>query len=136
MAALGVGIGLAVATLMSSSVVAATASPAFIPPTASWLTTVNYFRAMAGVGPIVEDAAMSAGATAHSCYMLYNGISHDETPGLQGYTPEGDIAGNSGNVAVSSQINTSARSHVELWMSGPFHAIGVLRPNLQSSGFG
>ncbi len=33
-------------------------------------------------------------------------------------------------------INTSARSHVELWMSGPFHAIGVLRPNLQSTGFG
>ena len=73
---------------------------------------------------------MSAGAAAHSCYMLYNGISHDETPGLPGYTPEGDAAGNNGNVAVSSQINTSARSHVELWMSGPFHAIGILRPNL------
>jgi hypothetical protein len=68
--------------------------------------------------------------------MLYNGISHDEVPGQPGYTPEGDVAGNSGNVAVSSQIDTSARSHVELWMSGPFHAIGVLRPNLQSTGFG
>ena len=79
---------------------------------------------------------MSAGAAAHSCYMLYNGISHDETPGLTGYTAEGDVAGNSGNVAVSSQINTSARSHIELWMSGPFHAIGVLRPNLRSTGFG
>ncbi len=74
---------------------------------------------------------MSAGAAAHSCYMLYNGITHDETPGLPGYTAEGDVAGNSGNVAVSSVINTSARSHVELWMTGPFHAIGVLRPNLR-----
>ena len=135
-AVLGIGIGLAVATLISSSVVAANPQPGFIPPTASWLTTVNYFRAMAGVGPVVEDASMSAGAVNHSCYMLYNGISHDETPGLFGYTPEGDVAGNSGNVAVSSQIDTSARSHVELWMSGPFHAIGVLRPNLQSTGFG
>ena len=79
---------------------------------------------------------MSAGAQLHSCYMLYNGITHDEVPGLTGYTPEGDAAGNSGNVAVSSAINTSARSHVELWMTGPFHAIGVLRPNLRSSGFG
>ena len=79
---------------------------------------------------------MSAGAAAHSCYMLHNGIAHDEMPGLPGYTAEGDAAGNSGNVAVSSVINTSARSHIELWMTGPFHAIGVLRPNLQSTGFG
>jgi hypothetical protein len=129
-------IGLAAAMLISTSVSAAAATPPFIPANASWLTTVNYFRAMAGVGPVVEDSTMSAGATAHSCYMLYNGISHDETPGLQGYTPEGDVAGNSGNVAVSSAINTSARTHIELWMSGPFHAIGVIRPNLRTTGFG
>ena len=133
---LGIGLGLAAVTFMSAGVSAAAPSPAFIPPTADWLTTVNYFRAMSGLGSVVEDPTMSAGAQQHSCYMLYNGISHDETPGLPGYTPEGDVAGNNGNVAVSSQINTSARSHVELWMSGPFHAIGILRPNLQSTGFG
>ena len=133
---LGVAIGLAAASFVASAASAATPSPSFIPPTADWLTTVNYYRAMAGLGSVVEDSSMSAGAAAHSCYMLYNGISHDETPGLQGYTPDGDVAGNSGNVAVSSQINTSARSHVELWMSGPFHAIGILRPNLHSTGFG
>jgi hypothetical protein len=133
---LGIGVGLVAATFISSSVSAAGPSPSFIPPSANWLTTVNYYRAMAGVGPVVEDASMSAGAAQHSCYMLYNGIAHDETPGLTGYTPEGDVAGNSGNVAVSSAINTSARSHIELWMSGPFHAIGVLRPNLRSTGFG
>ena len=134
--AMGLGVGLAAASFVSTAASASTPSPAFIPPTADWLTTVNYFRAMAGLGSVVEDGSMSAGAAAHSCYMLYNGISHDETPGLQGYTPEGDVAGNSGNVAVSSLINTSARSHVELWMSGPFHAIGILRPNLHSTGFG
>ena len=133
---LGVGIGFATASFVSSAANAATPFPSFIPPTADWLTTVNYYRAMAGLGSVVEDGSMSLGAAAHSCYMLYNGISHDETPGLQGYTPEGDLAGNSGNVAVSSLINTSARSHVELWMSGPFHAIGILRPNLHSTGFG
>ena len=136
LATLAIGFGLAAATFISSGVYAAGPSPAFIPPTADWLTTVNYYRAMAGLGSVVEDPTMSAGATQHSCYMLYNGISHDETPGLPGYTPEGDVAGNSGNVAVSSQINTSARSHIELWMSGPFHAIGILRHNLQSTGFG
>ncbi|HSB85324.1 MAG TPA: CAP domain-containing protein, partial [Ilumatobacteraceae bacterium] len=127
-----------VGAVLSTSQVAhaSNPSPAFIAPTADWLTTVNYYRAMAGVGPVVADPGMSAGAAAHSCYMLYNGISHDEVPGLPGYTPEGDAAGNNGNVAVSSAINTSERSHVELWMTGPFHAIGVLRPNLRSSGFG
>jgi hypothetical protein len=130
------GIGLAAVTFVTSTAYATAPSPAFIPPTADWLTSVNYYRAMAGLSPVVEDSAMSAGAVNHSCYMLYNGISHDEVAGLTGYTAEGDVAGNNGNVAVSSQINTSARSHVELWMTGPFHAIGVLRPNLRSTGFG
>ena len=133
---LGVSVGIAVATLLATTAYAASPSPAYIPPTADWLTTVNYYRAMAGDAPVTEDPTMSAGATNHSCYMLYNGISHDEVPGLQGYTPEGDLAGNNGNVAVSSVINTSDRSHVELWMTGPFHAIGVLRPNLVTTGFG
>ena len=135
-ATLGVSVGLAAAMLISSNVSAAEPAPQFIPQTADWLTTVNYYRAMAGVGAVVEDATMSAEAYDHSCYMLYNGISHDETPGSPGYTAGGDVAGNSSNVAVSSQINTSARNHIELWMTGPFHAIGVLRPNLQSTGFG
>ena len=133
---LGVSVGIAVATLLATTAYAASPSPAYIPPTADWLTTVNYYRAMAGDAPVTEDPTMSAGATNHSCYMLYNGISHDEVPGLQGYTPEGDLAGNNGNVAVSSVINTSDRTHVELWMTGPFHAIGVLRPNLVTTGFG
>ncbi|HEX2783334.1 MAG TPA: CAP domain-containing protein [Ilumatobacteraceae bacterium] len=133
---LGAGLGVVAATFLASTAYAASPSPSYIPPTADWLTTVNYYRTMSGVSPVVEDPAMSAGAALHSCYMLYNGIAHDEVPGLTGYTPEGDAAGNSGNVAVSSAINTSARSHVELWMTGPFHAIGVLRPNLRSSGFG
>jgi hypothetical protein len=82
---------------------------------------------MSGLGSVVEDPAMSAGARSTPATCSTTG-SATTRPGLPGYTPEGDVAGNNGNVAVSSQINTSARSHVELWMSGPFHAIGILRP--------
>ena len=114
----------------------ADAAPPFIPPDADWLVTVNYYREMANLPPVSADASLSAGAYNHSCYMLQNGISHDEIPGLPGYTPSGDLAGNNGNVAVSSAYNASARSHIELWMTGPFHAIGVLRPNLNTVGFG
>lgn len=116
--------------------VPAEASPPFIPTDADWLTTVNYYREMAGLNPVTEDPALSAGSYLHSCYMLQNGISHEETPGKPGYTAEGQQAGTHGNVAVTSVFNERARSHIELWMTGPFHAIGILRPNLETVGFG
>ena len=101
-----------------------------------WLGVVNTYRAMSGVAPVTANSTWSAEAEAHSCYMLENGITHDEVPGATGYTPGGDTAGNSGNVAVSSSFSATARSHIDLWMTGPFHAIGVLRHNLGTSGFG
>lgn len=127
---------LAVTLPMPSSATAADPVPPFIMPDASWLTVVNYYRAMAGLNPVTEDTTLSAGAYNHSCYMLWNGITHDETPGLKGYTTNGDLAGNNGNVAVSSGYGSSARNHIELWMTGPFHAIGILRAQLQTVGFG
>ena len=131
------GMGLLLSlTLAIPGVASAEATPPFIPKDASWLTTVNYFRQMAGLGPVVEDATLSDGAYKHSCYMLQNDITHYEEAGKPGYTTEGERAGRSGNVAVSSAFNTGARSHIELWMSGPFHAIGVLRKDLVSVGFG
>jgi hypothetical protein len=114
---------------------AATAA-ASAPVANDWLSTVNQYRAIAGLDPVTEDASLSSGAYQHSCYMLQNGMSHDEVPGNPGYTAAGDEAGNSGNVAVSSVFNQTDRSHVELWMTGPFHAMGVLRPNLRTVGFG
>ena len=117
----------------------AAASPADIVSAVSgddWLATVNTYRAMSGLQPVTENPTWSAQAEAHSCYMLQNGISHDEIPGRPGYTSGGDAAGNAGNVAVSSSIATTPRNHVELWMTGPFHAIGVLRHSLRTSGFG
>ncbi|HWM22896.1 MAG TPA: CAP domain-containing protein [Ilumatobacteraceae bacterium] len=112
----------------SSPVSAATAT--------SWLSTVNAYRAMSGLAPVTENTTWSAEGYAHSCYMLANGISHDEVPGNPGYTPGGDTAGNSGNVAVSSNTAATPRDHIDLWMTGPFHAIGILRPQLATSGFG
>jgi Cysteine-rich secretory protein family len=101
-----------------------------------WLGIVNTYRAMSGLESVTANGTWSAQGQAHSCYMLLNGISHDEIPGRPGYTTGGDTAGNSGNVAVSSAPSATARNHIDLWMTGPFHAIGILRHNLRSSGFG
>jgi Cysteine-rich secretory protein family len=112
-------------------------TPPFIAAKADWLTTVNYYRSMAGLLPVSEDPTLSAGALNHSRYMIGNGtIVHDEVNGGPFWTESGDEAGNNGNVAVSSSVSTTARKHVELWMTGPFHAIGVLRPKLNTVGYG
>ncbi len=101
-----------------------------------WLGIVNVYRTQSGLAPVSNNATWSSGARNHSCWMLLNGMAHDEAPGSQGYTADGDEAGNSGNIAVSSSSSATARSHVELWMTGPFHAIGLLRPSLQQAGYG
>lgn len=126
----------AVAAPLAVPAVHAEPTPPFIPADADWLTTVNYFRAMSGLGPVTADDTLSAGAANHSCYMLLNDITHYEDASKPGYTVNGDRAGRNGNVAVSSAINTRARSHIELWMSGPFHAVGVLRRDLETVGYG
>jgi hypothetical protein len=101
-----------------------------------WLGIVNTYRAQSGLNPVTENGWWSAGARNHSCWMLLNGIAHDEAPGTPGYSVEGDQAGNSGNVAVSSNPSATPRSHIDLWMTGPFHAIGVLRSSLSQTAFG
>lgn len=133
-----------VTAVVAGSAVAVAGSPASassptpppVPADAHWLTLVNYYRAMAGLGPVVENPAWSDGAYKHSCYMLLNGMSHDEVPGRPGYTPEGRAAGQNGNVAVTSVLDAPARRPIELWLTGPFHAIGLLRHNLTHTGFG
>jgi Cysteine-rich secretory protein family len=113
------------------------ASPTPIQASADWLTTVNYYREMAGVAPVAENSAWSAGAVNHSRWMVETStISHYEPASGPYTTPDGRLAGESGNVAVSSNSSTTAREHIELWMSGPFHAIGVLRSNLTHVGYG
>lgn len=100
------------------------------------VATVNAYRAMSGLAPLVADATWDAQARAHSCYQLANGATHDEVVGAPGYSTDGAEAGRSGNVAVSSDVGATPTDHVELWLTGPFHAIGLLRPTLVRTGFG
>lgn len=131
-----VSIAISTLTLAAVTIGLAAPSPVSAVSDSDWLTIVNTYRAMSGLAPVTANGVWSAEAQAHSCYMLQNGITHDEIPGRPGYTSGGDVAGNSGNVAVSSSVSASARNHIDLWMTGPFHAIGILRQNLVSTGFG
>lgn len=100
------------------------------------LASVNYYRAMAGLAPVTINDSLAQGARNHSCYMLLNGMSHDEITTLAGFTADGQYAGKHSNIAVTSDANKSADGFVQLWMAAPFHAVGVLRPNLTTVAYG
>jgi uncharacterized protein YkwD len=100
------------------------------------LAAVNAYRAMSALPPVALNADWSTQATQHSCYMLRNGLTHGEQPGLPGYTAGGDTAGRNSNVAVHSSPDTGPWDHIDRWMTAPFHAIAILRPGWHTTGYG
>ena len=136
--------GLCVALVTLSAVAAtgvaarADAAPANTSPASpEWLVRMNAWRVMSGLTPVVENSTWSQQGAEHGCYMLKNGITHYQNPALPGYTPGGAEAGKSGNVATTWGPNPITDSEfVDWWMSAPFHAIGMLRESLQTSGYG
>ncbi|MFP4395828.1 MAG: CAP domain-containing protein [Anaerolineales bacterium] len=119
-----------------------TAGPAWSFTTASappegWFDYLNYYRALADLPPVVENEDWSEGCELHSRYMVKNDyLGHEEKLGNPWYTPEGEAAGQNGNTMVSSDMSTPDEYPIDLWMQGPFHAIGILDPRLGSVGFG
>jgi hypothetical protein len=63
-------------------------------------------------------------------------ISHSEDPSNPWYTIAGDEAAGYSNVMVSSSISSSDNFAIDLWMSGPFHGIAILDPQLEIVGYG
>jgi hypothetical protein len=108
-----------------------------LPVDATWLQTLNAWRAASGLPAVTENVMWSAGAVAHSKYMVETpDYGHDEDNGGAWATPEGQLAGANGNVAASSDAAKSDRKFVEQWITAPFHAAGLLDPKLATTGFG
>jgi hypothetical protein len=63
-------------------------------------------------------------------------IGHSEDPGNPWYTAEGLAAAQNGNVMVSSGSTDPDSDAIDLWMTGPFHGVGLIDPQLLQSGFG
>jgi hypothetical protein len=158
--ALRIVIAIATAVLVSILLAARAAAdtPSPIPPNADWRTTVNFYRAIAGLPGVTENATYSDGDLKHSKYVAEQSwITHYEDPcsppqytsppfpdcASTGrtpnpwYTPEGDAAGQNGNVILrfGNPVTCPDRQSVEGWMAGPFHAVGIVDPRLQTSGY-
>lgn len=127
----------ATVAVSSASPASAFETPAPQPSSNRWLAVVNYYRATAYLPRVSEDDALSRGARKHAEYMVRNDyIGHSEDPRNPFFTNAGNEAGMSSNVAGWWGSEVTNRDFVEMWMVGPFHAVGILRPHLKRVGFG
>ena len=115
-----------------------TPTPTIVPTQeAGWLGYINFLRSLGQLPPLTENSSWSYGCGLHARYMVKNGvIIHDEDPANQWYTPEGHAASGSSNLMVSSSTSATDEDAIDLWLSGPFHSVGVIDPSLLQTGFG
>jgi hypothetical protein len=113
-------------------------NPAPLPPvTAGWLGHLNVYRAAAGLTALTENTTWSDGDQKHSRYTVANNeLAHTEDTSKPYYTPEGKTAAANSNVMAYSSTAGTDDYAIDLWMEGPFHALGILDPHLTSTGFG
>jgi uncharacterized protein YkwD len=105
---------------------------------------INYYRAWAGMQPIVADPTMNDGAQKHALYMAsLHQIAYMEDPGYNDpstnpyYTPEGDRAARRGNLWLGGGTNMWVpTSPIEDWMRSPTHRLWILYPQAARMGFG
>jgi hypothetical protein len=106
-------------------------------PGPDWLRYYNLFRTQSGLPQLSENSAWSAGSFAHSQYMMTNSLTiHTQDPNLPSYSAAGNEAGQNGNIAVSGWDGASDLWPIDYWMSAAFHAVPMLNPGLQQTGFG
>lgn len=107
------------------------------PEDPTWLEYINYFRSQAGLARVADNSAWSQGDWLHARYMVKNDyIGHSEDPGNLWFTVEGDLAARTSNLLASSSHSASDLAAIDGWMRAPFHALGILDPQLFEVGFG
>jgi hypothetical protein len=101
-----------------------------------WLGEVNLLRALAGLPPVTEVPAWSAGDRDHAEWMVRNDtISHFPPSDTPGWTPSGAAAAQRSNLTISTHAKTDVEA-VDTIMAVPFHGISVIDPLLTRTGFG
>ncbi|MDX1436529.1 MAG: CAP domain-containing protein [Anaerolineales bacterium] len=111
--------------------------PTSPPEEDSWVAHLNYYRSLAELPPVSENPEWSSGNWFHARYSVKNNqLQHSENPGNPWYTPQGDLAAQSSNLFGSFNTYEDDSYAIAWWVSGPFHAIGLLNPELKESGYG
>lgn len=133
-------VAVTLATLPSFSPLASSAEIAIPANNQDWLAEVNYYRLSSDLPPVTEDLKITDGAKKHVRYLAMSEKKyfvgqyvnrHSENPASPYSTPEGTEYG-AGDIAWNSE---PGKSFIDMWMTAPFHAIGILREQLQTVGY-
>ena len=123
--------------LVSNDYPLQTATPTLTPVPTGWLGYFNDLRSRGGLPALTENSVWSNGCALHARYMVKTDtITHFEDSSSPWYTQAGNLAAANSNLMVSTDVNASDESAFDLWMTGPFHGIGLIDPNLSATGFG
>lgn len=105
----------------------------------NWLERLNNYRRAAGLPPVVEEAALTAGLNQHIHYMLLNlspeTMWNGETPDHPGYSLEGQQAAAESNLFAGNAGNATPAKAIDQWMKSVTHRYGMLNPGLVFTGF-
>lgn len=108
-----------------------------VTPQPEWLAYLNSRRALGNLPAAQEDPVYSEGCELHSRYMVKNNLLiHDEDTRNPWYTSAGKAAAGNSNLMASSLVTASDQHAIDMWLTGPFHGLGLLDPRLLSTGFG
>lgn len=129
-----------VAAIIAAALLVGTGAPsasAQVPAdTQPWISSINDFRASLRLTPVTEDPAMSAAARKHSVYMVETGfVEHGEKADSRWSTEAGRQAGEQSNVAGGTGAPPTPAQTIQLWIEGPFHRIGLMRPGWRTTGY-
>lgn len=106
-----------------------------------WLGRVNEIRQGSGLSEVTNNPTWEAGILAHLNYLTNTPSSymtgeyasrHTENPASPYYTDAGAHEGIRSDLAGGTADNVGA---INAWLEAPFHAIGMLRSNLEQVGF-
>lgn len=120
----------------SSQSPSASPSPGRSADPGSAIAYANGLRALSGLPALGEDTSLAQGEAAHALYMVKNNvIGHAEDAQLPFFTPEGDLAARNSNLAISTNAAQPDTESIDGWITGPFHAAGILDARLLTTEF-
>jgi hypothetical protein len=93
---------------------------------------------MANLPQLSDRESYSQGSELHSRYMVANDlpVAHFEERNKLFFDEAGDRAAKNGNLFATSQIEANYIWSINYWISGPFHLLSLLNPNLAVVGYG
>jgi len=137
---IALGLPVLCAAAIGAGVTSAGATPAAKART--WLQEINYYRAGAGLKPVIDNKAWDQGIGNHLKYLEKTppkyltgqyASAHTENPKSPYYTKSGALEGSRSDLLLGSA--GTPLSDIDGWLTAPFHAIGMLRSSLRKVAF-